>query len=85
MRRVLILAAVAGTALLGAGAKAAPVRAPEPALAAAPRVQAVEWGYGGGEWRHSEWRRHEEWERWRRHEAWERWHRWHEAHRYYGG
>lgn len=87
MRKVMMLAAIAGAALLGAGAKAAPVTAPEPALTGAAHVQAVGWGYGGDEWRHREWRRHEERERWRRHEARERWRRWHEAQeraRHYG-
>jgi hypothetical protein len=85
MRKTLMTVAVAGAALLGVSAKAAPLAAPIPTLAAS-HIQTVEWGYGD-EWRHREWRRREEWERWHRHEAWERWHRWHEARergRYYG-
>lgn len=75
MHKALMLL-TAASALLAVGAKAAPLAQPLPPLAA-PHVQAVDWG--GGEWRHREWRRHDEWERWRQHEAWERWHRWHEA------
>jgi hypothetical protein len=84
MRRLMMLAAVAGTALLGVGANAAPVAMADPSLTAAAPVQMVDWDRGGDGWRHREWRRHEEWRRWREHEAWERshrWHRWHEAER----
>lgn len=83
MRKIMMAMVVSGAALVGAGAKAAPMAGPVPLLAA-PHVQTVEWGGWGGrehEWREREWR-----ERERRHEAWER-HRWHEGReraRYYG-
>lgn len=96
MRKMMMAMAVGGAALLGVGAKAAPLSAQIPVLAA-PHVQPVEWGYWrGGEgrehgwrghgWGGGEWGRRDGWERERRHEAWER-HRWEERRewpRYYG-
>ena len=75
MRKILLAATLGSSALLGAGAHAAPamLAIPVPALAP-PHVQAADWN----DWRRDEWRRHEERERW---------HRWHEEHeraRYYG-
>ncbi len=84
MRKILAGVIVGGVALLGVGAKAAPLPLlPQPPVLAAPHVQAVDWDG----WRGREWRRHEAWERERRREEWERWHRWHDAREralYYG-
>lgn len=84
MRKLLMVTVLVGAAAAASGARAAPHAGPIPLASGAPAAQSVQYYYYptqyDEEWRHREWRRHEEIERWRRHQEWrreryeERWH-----------
>ena len=73
MRKLLMgLTVLVGATAVVSGARAAPQTSPIPLAAGAPVVQPVHYypAQYGEDWRHREWRRHEEFERWRRHQWW---------------
>ncbi len=75
MRKLLMFAVLAGATAAVSGARAAPqLSSPIPLASGAAAVQPVHYYYRPAQydedWRHREWRRHEEFERWRRHREW---------------
>jgi len=82
MRKLLMgLTVLVGATAAVSGARAAPqLASPIPLASGAAAVQPVHYypAQYDEDWRHREWRRHEEFERWRRHREWR-----HERHEEY--
>lgn len=73
MRKLLMVTVLVGAAAAVSGARAAPRLAGPIPLASGPAVAQLahyDRAQYDEEWRHREWRRHEEFERWRRHREW---------------